>query len=327
MRGKRILLWLGLGIGGAAAASWLWPSQTGSGPGPAAQAIASKAEERETRTPESRLSALPAREVIGKPAGELFFPHSWAPPPPPVQAPSKPAVQAPVKPAPPAMPYRIAGKFVHDGAPHIVLAKGDAVLTVREGDRLDDGYRVEAIRPDHVTLLYLPLGVREKLPLTLTFMIDESFADAAAVPSSAPQASTSAVEPGPAQLRWAGPEQVKAGDPFRVSLKLSSGEALRSVPLQLSYDAKLLEPVAVQPGGFFAEGLFSYRINPSGSIFVGGSRKESTAADAELVIVTFKPILPGSTAELKLSSILLQGAAGRAIIHDQPAAFRTAIVR
>jgi hypothetical protein len=322
MRGKRIVLWLGLGIVGAAAAHWLLPSPTGPKARTSAETAAPKIEER---TAESRWSALPARETIGNPAGELFFPHSWAPPAPPVQA--APAAKAPVKPAPPAVPYRIAGKFVHDGAPHIVLAKGDSVLTVREGDRLDDGYRVESIRRDHVTLLYLPLGVRETLPLTSTFMIDEQFTEAAPEPSSALRASAPAADSHPAQLRWAGPERVKAGDPFSVSLKVSSEQAVRAVPLQLTYDAALLEPLAVQAGGFFADGMFSYRINPAGSIFVGGSRKESTAADAELVIVTFKPIQPGSTAELKLSSILLQGAAGRAIVHDQPAAFRTAIVR
>jgi hypothetical protein len=326
MRGKRLLLWLSLGIVGAAAAHWLLPSESGSSAGPTVQATPQKVQAREPKPAENRWSALPERETIGKPAGELFFPHSWAPPPPRVKPAPKPAVQAPApKPAPPPMPYRIAGKFVHDGAPHIVLAKGDSVVTVREGDRLDDGYRVEAIRADHVTLLYLPLGVREKLPLTLTFIIDEPFADAA--PAAAPQASAPAADPHPAQLRWAGPKQVKAGDPFRVALKLSSEQALRAVPLQLTYDAALLEPVAVQPGDFFAEGNFTYRINPAGSIFVGGSRKESVAADAELVILTFKPIQPGSTAELKLSSVLLQGATGRAIKIDEPAAFRTAIVQ
>jgi hypothetical protein len=35
----------------------------------------------------------------------------------------------------------------------------------------------------------------------------------------------------------------------------------------------------------------------------------------------------GATAELTVSSLLLQGAAGRAIAHDRPAAFRTTIVQ
>jgi hypothetical protein len=136
-----------------------------------------------------------------------------------------------------------------------------------------------------------------------------------------------ATEAGPAQLRFEGPGQVSAGKPFNVALKVTSGQAVRASPLQLSFDAKLLEPVNVRAGGFFAGGNFSYRVGPAGSIFVGASGKGAVPADAEFLIVTFKPIQAGSTAELKLSSLILQGAAGRAIVHDQPAAFRTAVVQ
>jgi cohesin domain-containing protein len=252
---------------------------------------------------------LPERETIGAPAGQVFFPQSWAPPPAPAPA---QASAGPTKPAPPPMPYRVVGKMLQQGAPQIVLAKGDAIVTAREGETLDDGYRVESIRRDHVTILYVPLRVRERIPLTSTFILDEPLA--AATPKSP-------------QLSWAGPEQVKAGDPFSVALKMSSDQPVRSVPLQLSYDAALLEAVDVRPGAFFLNGLFSYRVSPDGSIFVGASGKETVASDAELVIVTFKPIRAGATAELKISSMTLQGASGTAIEHDRPAAFRTAIVR
>ena len=88
-----------------------------------------------------------------------------------------------------------------------------------------------------------------------------------------------------------------------------------------------LEAVDVRAGGFFAGGMFSYRVNPSGSIFVGASGKGAAAADAELLVVTFRPIRPGATAELTLSSVLLQSAAGRSIALDRPTAFRTSIVQ
>jgi hypothetical protein len=60
---------------------------------------------------------------------------------------------------------------------------------------------------------------------------------------------------------------------------------------------------------------------------VGASGRERAADDAELLIVTFKSIRAGATAELKVSSLVLQSAAGRAIAHDQPVAFRTAITQ
>jgi len=88
----------------------------------------------------------------------------------------------------------------------------------------------------------------------------------------------------------------------------------------------VLEPVNVRPGKFFDDGTFSYRVNPAGSIFVGAvSKAVPPGADAELVVVTFKPLKRGVTAELAMSSLSLQGAAGRTIPHDKVAAFRAAI--
>lgn len=258
----------------------------------------------------SFLSQLPLREGIGRRRGELFPAQSWAPPPPKRAPAAKVALPAPT---PPPMPYRVAGRVVHDGVAHVVLAKGDRVLTVREGDTLDDGYRVQSIGSQGVTLVYLPLGVPQILPAGLA--LDDVAAPVAAAADSRP-----------ARLRLEGPARIRAGDPFSVALKVTSDQAVRSAPLQLSFDAKLVQPVEVRRGGFFADGIFSFRINPSGSIFIGAAGSGAIPADAEFFVVTFKTVRPGA-AELKLSSVLLQGAAGRAIAHDQPAALRTSIVQ
>jgi hypothetical protein len=269
---------------------------------------------------DGRFAALPSRDAIGKPRGELFGFRSWAPSRPVARA--GPAA-APAAPTPPPMPYRIAGQVVHDGTARVVLARDDRVLTVREGEMLDDNYRVESIKADGVTLVYLPLGVREQLPVTATLKLDTP---AVATASAAPETSSAAGGSRPAQLRWEGPERVQAGNNFNVALKLTSDQPVRASPLQLSFDAKLLEAVAVRPGGFFSDGSFTYRVNPGGSIFVGASGTGGAAADAEFLIVTFRPIRSGA-AELKLSSLVLQGATGRAIAHEAPAAFRTAIIQ
>jgi hypothetical protein len=211
------------------------------------------------------------------------------------------------------MPYRVAGRVVHDGIAHVVLAKGDRVLTVRQGDTLEDGYRVQSIGAEGVSLVYLPLGVAQTLPA------------AVALEDMAPPVAAAAERPA-AQLRLEGPARIRAGDPFSVVLKVTSDQAVRSAPVQLSFDAELLEAVEVRRGGFFADGLFSFRINPSGSIFIGAAGKGAIPSDAEFFVVTFKPVRIGA-AELKLSSVLLQGAAGGAIAHDQPAVFRTSILQ
>jgi hypothetical protein len=222
------------------------------------------------------------------------------------------------------MPYRLAGQVVHDGAARVVLAREERVITVREGDKLDEDYRVESIRPDGVTLLYLPLGAREELPVLGALRLETAPPPVAhAAPAAEP--SSAAGEARPAQLRWDGPGRVKTGNSFDVALKLTSDQPVRTSPLQLRYDEKLLEAIAVRAGGFFSEGNFTYRVNPGGSIFVGASGAGAVAVDAEFLVVTFKPIRSGA-AQLTLSSVVLQGDAGRAIAHEAPAAFRTAIV-
>jgi hypothetical protein len=226
------------------------------------------------------LAQLPARETIGRRRGELFPSQSWAPP----RKPAAAAVEAaPPAPVPPPMPYR-----------------------------------VEAIGPKGVTLVYLPLNVPQQLA--------GNFALETAKPAAAQPLPPVAADNRPARLRLEGPARIRAGDRFSVALKVTSDQAVRSAPVQLSFDAALLEPVDVRRGGFFADGIFSFRINPSGSIFIGAAGKGAIPADAEFFVVTFKPVRAGA-AELKLSSVLLQGAAGRAIAHDQPAAFRTSIVQ
>ena len=267
---------------------------------------------------------VPSREGLRRPRGELFASNA-----PPVRAApqKKQAVQEaappPPPPAPPAMPYRVAGQVVHEGPPRIVLARDDRVFFVAEGDMLDGGYRVESIRADGVTLVYTPLDARQHLPAASALAVERAPSRPVA---SGPAVPKLALDQGrPAQLRWEGPARVQAGSEFEVALKITSDRPVRSSPLQLSYDAKVLEPVAVRAGEFYAEGSFTYRVNP-GSIFVGASGRGEVPADAEFVVVTFKPIRPGATAELSLSSLVLQGASG-ALVHEPLGAFRTSIVR
>ena len=305
----------------AAAAGGVWffadkPAPRVSDPQPVAAAS-----RNEPRSGEGTLS-LPSRDGLSGPRGELFGSNA-----PPVRA--APKHKAPVEaaapppPVAPPMPYRVAGQVVHDGPPRVVLARDDRVFFVREGDMLEGGYRVESIKSDAVTLVYMPLDERQTLAV----------ASALQVPVVPPTASAGRgvkqVTAGggrPAQLRWEGPANVTAGNDFEVALKITSDKLVRGSPLQLSYDAKVLEPVAVRAGEFFAEGSFTYRVNPSGSITVGAFGKGDVPDDAEFVVVTFKPIRAGATTELKLSSLVLQGAAG-ALVHEPLAAFRTSVTQ
>jgi hypothetical protein len=327
---KRIGIALAASLAAAAAGGVaLWRSGASE---PLAQPRAAAPGQQHAAEPE-RLAQLPSRDAIGAARGQPFDPRSWAPP---VRHATTVAAPPP-KPVAPPVPYRVAGQVMHDGLNQVVLSRDDRVFTVSEGETLDNVYRIESIRPDAVTLTYLPLSERQVIPVGgLRLDMAPAVVGALVAQAAGPLVVHSVPEPSaaqgasadarPAQLRWEGPKQVQAGANFDVTLKLTTAQPVRALPMQLNYDAKLLEPVAVRPGDLFADGRFSYRVNPSGSIFVGASVDKAVPADAELMVVTFRPIRSGN-AELRLSALALQGAAGRVIAHDPPAAFRTAIVQ
>lgn len=261
---------------------------------------------------------LPDRQGLARARGELF----GAPPPPPVKAAPAPAV-APAPVAPP-VPYRFAGKVLRGSEEEVLISKGELVFPVKAGETLDGLYKVQSIGSDRIELVYLPLGTREGIAVSSILDTDRAPARVAAVPA---QPDPAPVADGrPAQLRWEGPERVQAGTTFNVALRVSTKEPLRAAPMQIRFEPDVLEPVIVRPGKFFGDGNFSYRVNPAGSIFVGAtSQPVPPGTDAELVIVTLRPIKRGATAELTMSALSLQGVAGRAIAHDHVAAFRAAI--
>jgi hypothetical protein len=284
----------------------------------------------------SRSLQLPERAGLSRSRGELF----GAPPPPPRQIEPAARVEAPV--APP-LPYRFAGKVRQGAEEQVLVSKGDVVFPVKEGETLDGAYRVLSVGAQRIEVLYLPLNIRESIMVTSTLDVEPaeqvaaSPAPAAAAtvtpvaaqpPAAAPLAGNAGDPSKPAQLRWDGPKQVRAGSNFSVALRLSSSQPVRAAPMQLRFDPGLLEALNVRAGKFFDQGNFAYRVNAEGSIFVGATAPGSPPGpDAELVIVTFRPIKAGATAELNVASLSLQGVAGRMVAHDQVIAFRAPITQ
>ncbi|MDQ5848051.1 MAG: hypothetical protein M3544_03690, partial [Pseudomonadota bacterium] len=224
---KRILGWvLVAGVAVAAAASLL-PTQTSPDAAPVA-----KPQGQEARPAEPLVAVLPSREGIGQPRGEFFGSRSWTPPQAPARPQAAPVAAPPVvAPTAPPMPYRVAGQVVREGQAQVVLARDDRVLTVREGDTLDGGYRVELIKPDGVTLVYTPLGVEQHLPVASALALDAPRGNPSVAQTLPPQQAAAGGGPRPAQLRWEGPARVQAGSPFDVALKLTSDQPVRSSPL------------------------------------------------------------------------------------------------
>ncbi len=291
---------------------------------------------------------IPARAALRKFVSDPFSPHSWLPNLRKTEAAPPPA------PVAPPLPFRFAGQYLLGAEMQVFLGKGDDVFPVKAGDTLEGQYNVESITDTEVTFVHLATGTRQTIefgpPLKDTDVAARSgptravqaappLRAAPAPPLSKPAAAESApaTSPGtpaqqlnqPAQLRWEGPPSTRTGTSFSVTLRLTSGEHIRSAPMQLRFDPALLEAISVRPGKYFgadAAGNFGYRVNSDGSIFVGASKRDSApAADAELLVLTFKPIRPAASAEISLASLNLQGAAGRAIAYSSVSPFKTTI--
>jgi general secretion pathway protein D len=97
-------------------------------------------------------------------------------------------------------------------------------------------------------------------------------ADAIITPASAPDAP---------KLSWSGPSSVKAGETFKLELRIDSGEALQAASLQIAANAAEFELVAIDEGGYFnrdGKGAFSKSFDhASGRASVG--MKASDGAD------------------------------------------------
>ena len=283
---------------------------------------------------------IPARSALSKIVSDPFSPQSWIP--------SLKKTQAAPPPAPvaPPLPFRFAGQLQQDSGVQVLLAKGDEVFPVKEGETLEGQYKVESVTDTEVRLLHLASGVQQTMQFGPPLKEREAIARAGAsgvqavpapvsgalgqpAPPPSKAAAADSAPKGPAQLRWEGPQSARAGNSFSVALRVTSGEQIRSAPMQLRFDPALLESVSVRPGKYFgaaANGNFGYRVNSDGSIYVGVSNQAgSPAADAELLVLTFKPIRSGAAAEISVASLNLQGAAGRAIAYSSVTPFKTTI--
>jgi len=113
---------------------------------------------------------LPTRQPIGRQRGDPFSPRSWAPP---QQQQSQPTAA----PQPPPNPYRFAGTVQHDGKRKVFLMAGNRVVEAKEGELLEEGFRVKSVTSDTVTLVYEQIP---DTPVTVKLAFGETLAPAAA---------------------------------------------------------------------------------------------------------------------------------------------------
>jgi hypothetical protein len=104
------------------------------------------------------------------PDGDPFGPRSFRPAPPKVKAPTMQAVlEAPPLPSPPPqappLPFIFMGRLSEARDTTVFLTMGDRNLIVKPGDTIDNTYKVEEVSDTAVVLTYLPMNLRQTLPI------------------------------------------------------------------------------------------------------------------------------------------------------------------
>jgi hypothetical protein len=106
------------------------------------------------------------RETVQAPAEQCepapFVAVSFAAPPKPE---AKPQAKPQAKPSAPPLPFRYMGSVIADGKLEVFVLRGDQPLSVAPGEELGGDYRVESVTPREIVFTYLPLNIKQALPL------------------------------------------------------------------------------------------------------------------------------------------------------------------
>lgn len=86
----------------------------------------------------------------------------------PSPIPAKAVIQAPpvsLKPVAPPLPFKYLGLMVDGGKLTVFVARGDELLSLRQGDVVTNQYRVDDASEASVTFTFLPLNERQVLTI------------------------------------------------------------------------------------------------------------------------------------------------------------------
>jgi hypothetical protein len=95
------------------------------------------------------------RQPLPEDVKDMFAGKSWYVAPPSANS---------AKPSAPPVPYVYIGKLAEQGEKAVILlTRQDRSYAVREGDVLDNIYRVDEVRAPLMTLTYLPLNIKQSI--------------------------------------------------------------------------------------------------------------------------------------------------------------------
>lgn len=97
------------------------------------------------------------RQPLPEDVKDMFAGKSWYVAPPPAK---------PAPPSAPPIPFVYMGKLAEQGEKAVILlAKQNRSYAVREGDVLDNIYRVDEVRAPVMILTYLPLNIKQTIQI------------------------------------------------------------------------------------------------------------------------------------------------------------------
>ncbi|MDU9404282.1 hypothetical protein RTH46_17480 [Pseudomonas sp. zfem004] len=158
---QRALMWAGF-LGLSAALAWAPGHWFGQEEG--VQTIAGQARSHEAPTVVDVGAGLPRDEAI-KPSRDLFPSQQWTAPQTLATVTEQPVVAAPVVVAPtaPELPFEFVGRLGDRDDLQVFLQNGEKLYVVRQGDVIEDTYRLDRVSATELSLVYLPLHQSQTL--------------------------------------------------------------------------------------------------------------------------------------------------------------------
>jgi hypothetical protein len=120
----------------------------------------------EPKEPRAEVSALAEidleklrRSEAPAPQNDPFARRSFTP------APAQEASAPAPAPSAPALPFRYFGKLTEKGKTEVYVMRGDELISIAAGHKIDKEYRVDSIGETGIGFTFLPLKTRQNLEL------------------------------------------------------------------------------------------------------------------------------------------------------------------
>lgn len=156
---------LALGVLLTAAAAGLVAGREAPAPQPERSAPASAPLARPAPAVEIELAKL-ERVAAAAPRSDPFAPRQFNAPVSPPQAASAPQVaSAPRAPSAPPLPFAYFGRLTENGKTEVFVTRGEELISIAPGRKIDPEYRVDAIGASSISFTYLPMKARQHLDL------------------------------------------------------------------------------------------------------------------------------------------------------------------